>query len=173
MENVWKDLFVSKAAYVTEGTFGKRLLDNVLAFPATFKVSPVLPLLAVAAAFFRRKVWLVAGTALTVLVMLPTQIYPHRVVYLLPYMIGLVGEAFRVLQDWPSQATSTRLRWVLLGSAMVWAVGLSLIARPVMAWSQRSERAPNRLAETAEKMLGPRERNVSLARGSSTMLAAA
>ena len=158
---VWADLFVSKNAYLP-GTFVGRILENLLALPATFGISPIFPILAVVAAILRYRSYLVAAAVVALLSMLPTQIYGHRVLFLLPYFVGLVGDGYQEMSVRWSGPAGARLRQTCLGLAMAWAVALSLIGRSANAWSQREERDPERLITAAEVTLGHAQRRVYL-----------
>jgi hypothetical protein len=96
---------------------------------------------------------LAGAVALTALAMLPTQVYPARVIYLLPAMIALIGQGLRDLR------ALGRRRWLnggvaFLGLAVAWSVALSLVARPALALAQRADRDPDRLLEASTHALG-------------------
>jgi|GEM_PF-2668332 len=137
----WADIFVSKDAYLYQGSLLHRFLTGLAALPVASKLSPLLPLLAVLAVGFRRNRAIAVGAAATLLLMLPTQVYAGRVIYLLPYLVVLVIQAADALGARPPGAS----RWArdaALGLAFLWAAGLSLIGRPANAWAGRSARDP-------------------------------
>jgi len=121
-----------------------------------FGISPIFPILAVVAAILRYRSYLVAAAVVALLSMLPTQIYGHRVLFLLPITsVGLVGDGYQEMSVRWSGPAGARLRQTCLGLAMAWAVALSLIGRSANAWSQREERDPERLITAGGSHAGP------------------
>ncbi len=126
----------------------------------TFKFTPLLPIGALIGLTFRRNRWLAVATLITLLYLLSTNTYNNRTLYLLPYMFGLIGGAYGALfqselkltNRWPALYRS--ISWGGLTLMVFWAVGLSLVARPALALSQREGRDPRILLDAARASIG-------------------
>lgn len=101
-----------------------------------------------------KQAWTVAvGFCLILVFILSTNTYTHRYIYLLPYMTALLSIGIRHIDNLPngtylSLCTSGTLALAFL---LVWAVGITLIARPFNALTHASTRSPDvldRLAAT-------------------------
>ncbi|MEP7305878.1 MAG: hypothetical protein ABJA98_10195 [Acidobacteriota bacterium] len=142
------DALVSKQANSDSGSPWTYFPASVLNLVLSYEQSPCLPIAAVAAAFNRRNRVLAISAAVATISILPTHVYVHRVVYLLPYLIGLIGEGWRVA------AVSWLRSWgaAVMAIAVVWAGGISLVARPALALAARHARSPELLVEAAARL---------------------
>lgn len=146
------DVFTSSDQYYRRDAYLDLIVPAVSALADSYRLSPMVPLIGLACAPFSRPL----GFALVVTfaAMVPTIIYPHRVVYLLPLLIAMIGDTAR------RQVTGfamPALRWAVT-AALVWAAAISLVARPVQALlfndargHQQYERAADSLPELRGK----------------------
>jgi len=158
---VWHDVFVSKDAYLNQGSLPRRILSGLAGLPLAFKLSPILPLLTLGAVFFRRNLPVTIAAAATLAVMLPTQVYAGRVVYLLPYMMILVAQGAEEMEK-RSRRSWRRLRVGAVALVLLWASGLSLLARPANAWASRRARQPELIWAAADHDIGSGARKIYL-----------
>jgi hypothetical protein len=121
----------------------------------TYLVSALVPLIAIAGA--SRSRLLAVAAALVLAVIMPTMIFAHRVVYLLPYFIGIIGDATRTGISRPLPM----LKWAVTG-AVVWSAGISLIARPAQALMFRDARDPGHYERAADGLPEFRDRRIYL-----------
>lgn len=155
---VMADTGVTVQANSSVGSLWTRLPAAVWQLVLSYQHSPFLPLAAAAAAWSRGNRVLTVAAVAAALAMLPTQVYVHRVAYLLPYLIGLVGESWRRApvsrpQVWHAAAVTV---------ALIWAASLSLVARPALALTVRHARDSARLVEAAAQMPDLRNQRVYL-----------
>ncbi len=150
----WADAHTSKNAYVSSGSLAAVLARNVRSFFASCLLSPLLPAAATLFAFLPSCRWLAVAFGLTALAMLPTEVYPNRIIYLLPAMIALIGEGMRTIRalGWSNRRLSAGA--AMLALAVSWSAAVSLVARPALALSQREGRAPGKLLEASQAAFG-------------------
>jgi hypothetical protein len=126
----------------------KNLLDS-------FKFSQLLPVSALIGFIWGRG-RIMAWMALLVFVyILSTLLYLNRLIYLLPYAIGLIGGVYQIPSTLMANAKTRRLiTHVGLSLVIVGSVSLSLIIRPAIALSQRGERDPSILFSLGRESIG-------------------
>lgn len=105
-----------------------------------------------AAALLRRERRLALALGLALAVILLTMAYAHRLVYLLPYLVGLLAGAAHGAG--PNGARLPRLATAALAAAVAWAGLVTLAVRPAVALSQREGRDASRLLDTARRHIG-------------------
>lgn len=123
-------------------------------FWQSLQLGPWLFVLALPAWLVRRDCGLGLGLAVAVAITLATNAYVHRVVYLLPYALGLVTGA---ASEWSTRPVARWVPWVVRGglTAMLgWGVVLTLVLRPWLALGQAEGRNPAVLVEAATRALG-------------------
>jgi len=136
---------------VAKKSFVDSLLGSVQVFRGT---SPILPLLALVGAVFRREGGLIVATVGAVVIVLLTSPYSHRFVYLLPYLLVLSAGFYQHLAEQGSVKNHRRVGTIILMGLLAWSVGLTLVLRPVLAWGQKEARSPDILLEAAETSIG-------------------
>jgi hypothetical protein len=126
----------------------KNLLDS-------FKYSQLLPVSALIA-FIIGRGRLMAWMALLVFVyILSTRLYLNRLIYLLPYAIGLIAVVYQIPFTLIANAKRRRLiASVGLSLVIVVSVSSSLIIRPAIALSQREERDSSILFSLGRESIG-------------------
>jgi hypothetical protein len=147
------DVFTSTDQYYRSGSYVEMLPSAFQGLVSSYRLSPWLPLMALACAARSRLMAL--AMALTLAAMVPTAIYPHRVVYLLPFIIAMIGDATGA---WPGGAGQRTLRWTAT-AALAWAAGISLVARPVQALmfnDARGHHQYERAADSVPELSGKR-----------------
>lgn len=138
---------------------------EVAPFLQPFKLSPFLPAVALIALVFRRNRLLSVATLITVVYLLGARVYIYRVIYLLPFMLGLISNAlislFAASSSDVASSFTQRLknsyRKIAFSSLVVlilWAAFLSLVARPITAWRQRQDRNPEIILNAARQSIG-------------------
>jgi hypothetical protein len=129
----------------------------------SFKFSPFLPLVALVTLRYRFQIGLAIVTLLATALIISTNVYIHRAVYLLPYLIALVGGICSNRRNMYQSATKQpRLKLFILVLLLIWASSISLISRPAIALNQRELRSPNQLEEVARSSIGTGEHKVFL-----------
>ena len=121
----------------------------------SFKYSLLLPFSALIGSIWGRS-RLIAWMALLVFVyLLSTRLYSSRLIYLLPYAIGLIGGAYQVPFTLNANAKTRRLITHLgLSLMIIGGIGMSLIIRPAIALSQKEGRDPNILFDMGRESIG-------------------
>jgi hypothetical protein len=121
----------------------------------SFKYSLLLPFGALICFIWGRS-RLMAWMALLVFVyLLCTRLYIGRLIYLLPYAIGLIGGAYQIPFTLNANAKTHRLITHLgLSLLIVGSIGISMIIRPAIALSQKEGRDPNILFEMGRESIG-------------------
>ncbi len=88
--------------------------------------------------------------------MLPTHVYVHRIIYLFPYFVAFLGEAFLPSTRFPLNPAngqpSRGPAWLALGVAIACAAAVSLGVRSVDALLQRDARSESRLLAAAKQV---------------------
>lgn len=121
----------------------------------SFKYSLLLPLSALIGFTWGRS-RLMAWMALLVFVyLLSTRLYIDRLLYLLPYAIGMIGGAYQIPFTLNANAKTRRLiTHAGLSLLIVGSIGMSLIIRPVIALIQKEGRDPNILFKMGRESIG-------------------
>jgi len=119
----------------------------------SFKLSQVLPISILVAFVYARGKSLACATTIAIAYLCSTWVYLNRLIYLLPYAIGLIASAYQ---------TPVALRWkarhFILNTALailvVVSITLSLIVRPAIALSQQESRDPSALFQLGRDSIG-------------------
>jgi hypothetical protein len=145
---MFADSFLSQQAYYRTPLTLAVVPIKIGELLSSFQQSPIVPLLAGAALLTGRNRLLGVATLFTVAAMIPSNIYVHRVVYLLPYLFGLLGSG------WIKASAVPDRRWpaVVLGLAILWAASVSLVARPALALAAQAGRDPALIEQAAATM---------------------
>jgi hypothetical protein len=121
----------------------------------SLKYSQLLPVGALAG-FICGRGRLIGWMALLAFVyILSTRLYFNRLIYLLPYAVGLIGSAYQVPSQLNANAKTRRLIiHAGLAVVIVGSISLSLIFRPAIALSQKGERDPSILFKMGRESIG-------------------
>ena len=152
------DILVSQSANTSASSPSDYLPKAVWNLVYSFQLSPFLPLAAALVAGMRGNRVLAGALIVAVAGMLPTHMYVHRAVYLLPYAVGLVSEVWRG----PAMASQRTWRAPAMAVIVLWAATLSLGIRPAVALSEWHARSPSRIDEAAAQLPEIRSQRVYL-----------
>lgn len=136
-------------------------LKVIKAFIKTY--SPFLPLLALLGAFCRRDYGLVLVTLSALALIFATLIYEFRVLYLLPYFIALAAGSHQGSFKIVAGVGVKRFSIVSLILVVVFSAGISLAARPILAFKENEKRNPEQLYQAAKTFVGPGNLKVFMA----------
>jgi MFS family permease len=126
----------------------KNLLDS-------FKYSQLLPFSALIGFIWGRNRLMAFMALLVFFYILSTRLYVGRLVYLLPYAIGLIGGAYQMPFTLNADAKTRRLiTHIGLSLLIVGNISLSMIIRPAMALIQKEGRDPNILFDMGHESVG-------------------
>jgi hypothetical protein len=130
-------------------------LDSLILLFNFLKFSPILLLFAFIGCIKNKETLLFCACMFAIIVMLCTVVYSHRIQYLLPYfIIGAAGlYKFKGGQDLKTGTSFMKTGGLML--LLVWSVGLSLIARTLLALDYNEERQRRLIYQAANKMIGP------------------
>jgi hypothetical protein len=127
----------------------------------SFKHDPFLPLVALVGLGYRVQRGLAIGMLLAVMLVINTGVYPHRAVYLLPYLIASIGGMYSMQVGLgKSESNLHRFKFLVLILLLVWSSSLSLIFRPALALNQQSIRNPKLIEAVARSSIGAGEYRV-------------
>jgi hypothetical protein len=127
-------------------------------------LSAIALITAFLAALLRREAGLLLATLAGYALIASTLIYSARVLYLIPYLFALTAGLFLAP---PHRTVPGMPRWaraVLLIVLLVWTAGLSLVARPAVAFKERQDRDPQGLFQLAAEKIGEGPHEVYLDR---------
>jgi hypothetical protein len=130
--------------------------NQIIEILRVFKFSPLVLIIAVLATIWQRNIGLLIAGVIVSVLMIFTVVYIQRVQYLLPYVVVAIAGVYRM--RWPNNRNSTfyrRLKLSALAGCLIWCIGLSLVARTVLALDQPEERNRNLLLNAAQTMIGP------------------
>lgn len=130
------------------------LVSNTLAFAKVAARTPILALLALLGTLRRTSRGLVLTALAAVAWTLTMHVYTYRLVYLLPFAIGLASSGFNAAGDARPVLGVRRLSRVLVYVCLAWAVGLSLGARTYVGLRGASKRDPLMLTQEARRSIG-------------------
>lgn len=126
------------------------------------KYSPVLFLIALISAIWRREVGLVLAIMIASALMLSTLVYMHRVQYLLPYLISFAASFYQL--GWKYKYAYKSFGYILrvggLAGLLVWSISLSICIRSILALDKRAERSRDLIYQAAQSMIGPGKHSV-------------
>jgi hypothetical protein len=126
----------------------KNLLDS-------FKYSQLLPVSALIGFIWGRGRLMAWMAVLVFVYILSTRLYLNRLIYLLPYAIGLIAGVYQIPVTLNTNAKTRRLiTSVGLSLVIVGSVSSSLIIRPAIALSQKVERDPSILFSLGRESIG-------------------
>lgn len=132
------------------------------AFVKTF--SPMLPILAILSLFYRRNAGLKLVAFLTLLTIFSTLIYEFRLLYLLPYFVGLAGGIYVHLQnEKPTNRILKKISKSVLAVTTVWAILVSIFIRSGYALEENAHEDRNKISYAAESLIGKGNHKVFLA----------
>ena len=145
--NIWPVLMASQPEY--------NLSHQIINLLNSFRNSLLLPV-SILTGFIWRRGKLMAWMGLFVFVyLLSTRLYASRLIYLLPYAIGLIGGAYQIPLTINANAKTRRLiTHIGLSLLIVASIGVSMIARPAIALSQKEGRDPNILFDMGRESIG-------------------
>jgi len=144
---------VGMSTRVASNSVYLQLLNSLRAWAG----SPFVPIVAIVGLFNRRNTVLAIFSGLTFLsIILFTNVYVHRLVYFLPYMIALIAGFYQNITTINAQSSyhSWRSGQIVLFLLLIWAISVSMIARPLTALSQKNERSPQLLLNAGREWIG-------------------
>jgi hypothetical protein len=129
------------------------LISSFVELFRVLKFTPILFLTSVYFAVRHRQVGLLIALFILVALMMMTKVYIHRVQYLLPYFIAAIAGVYRLDRSlhFIFQPNIHKSFLVML---LAWPVGVSIIARQILANEGKEERKNERVYEAAMEMVG-------------------
>lgn len=133
----------------------QRYYTSLLELFRVLKFTPLLVLFAVFGLILKKEIGLLLVSFLTVLSIVITVVYNHRLIYLLPYLIVSVALFYKssALIHKPKEYNFFRSHLPLV-ILLVWSVGLSVGLRTVLAVNEMAERDRNLIFKAAKSMIG-------------------
>jgi hypothetical protein len=130
-----------------------QLIGSLIEIFRVLKFTPILFLATVYFVFRQRQIGLLIALMVLAIVMIMTKVYIHRVQYLLPYFIAAVAGVYRLDRNLRFSFHSG-IRKSFLVVLLGWSVGVSIIARYMLANEGKEERKNERVYEAAQAMVG-------------------
>lgn len=145
-----------------ENSSSLNIYGNSLEILRTLKYSPFLPLIALFTIVTRKELGLfIAGMSIIVLLVL-TVVYVHRVLYMVPYFVFVVANLYTTKQHERYKPIKKKVLNGFLTILLVWSVGLTLIARTVLASIDKDDRKREQIQVAAQQIIGKGEHRVFL-----------
>lgn len=135
-------------------------LKLIKAYTKTF--SPIFPVLGLFGALFCRDRGLIFVTIVTVILIFSTLIYEFRVLYLLPYFIILFSNLFKNVDLRFSSGILSKGKKFALIVTVIWAIGISLVARTALGIQASAEMDRDRVKQVLLTSIGEGEYSVFL-----------
>ncbi len=135
---------------------------DIKAWLVVFTLSPFLPLIALFSLIYNKQKLLGSMTIFAVTLVLVTQVYLFRAIYLLPYIIYIVSLLYQNSPKLQSNKINSRLKNSFLIIALIWCISLSIFVRPITALSQKTGRNPDLLVNAARSSIGTGQKRVLL-----------
>lgn len=138
----------------------QQIINGIKHLLQVLKFSPFLVIMASIGAIRGREWGLITAGAMVVLLMIATVVYSHRIQYLLPYFIVMASVLF--IQE-RGYGLKSKIKFTLvlaLASLLVWSIGLSLVARSIIAIEGKKELERGQIYKAAQNMIGVGEHAV-------------
>jgi hypothetical protein len=131
---------------------------------ATYKFDPFLLILFVAGLMFARNRKLVLVSLFVIFLTVSTKVYALRCIYLLPYLMCVVGDVFKPLPQTAPRNREKQQKFVvgLLALTLLWCLVFSLLLRPANALKQNQARDPGILQQAGLSLMGKGPHSVYL-----------
>jgi hypothetical protein len=131
---------------------------------ATFKFDPFLLILFGAGLVFARDRKLVLVSLFVIFLTVSTKVYALRCIYLLPYLMCVVGDVFKPLPRLSQASRQKRQKLVagILALTLLWCLVFSLLLRPANALKQSQVRDPAILQQAGLALIGKGPHSVYL-----------
>ncbi|WP_089321187.1 hypothetical protein [Pontibacter ummariensis] len=142
-----------------QGGGGLSITASFIEILRVLKFTPALLLMALLGVVRKRQPEVLIGGLVAVLLMMSTVVYISRVQYLLPYLVLSAATlfSFKTVGHKASLINTSALVLVLF-----WSVGLTIIARTIVALHKSEERNRELISRTARSMIGPGNHSVAL-----------
>jgi hypothetical protein len=128
---------------------------QVEALLASYKYSPFVPICAICVApLLAGDMALAVAFLVTFVYILSSRVYAMHVIYFLPYLVGLLGGAYSTLHLMNRSNRVARLMGIGLVWLVLFAAGVTLLARPVTVLRQASQRQPSILVRVGRSAIG-------------------
>ena len=127
---------------------------NAARYLSVFALSPFIPLLAIPSVLHSKNRLLGIATLVCMILLLGTRVDVNRVVYILPYLLGLASSNFAASELPGGRRYFRHALTAVLMCALLWCVGLSLVVRTLNAWPLRSSRDPQSLVRAGTDEIG-------------------
>jgi hypothetical protein len=120
----------------------------------TFKLNPLLPIIALVGIIYSHEKKLRLTTLFLFVLLLITRSYTFRIIYLLPYILCLIGGIYQYFAQKPQTKIHRRIVSSVLILLLTWSIVLSLVVRPVMALNQKAGKDPQILYSAGISSIG-------------------
>ncbi|MEJ5961907.1 ArnT family glycosyltransferase [Pedobacter immunditicola] len=138
------------------------IYTNSVEILRSLKFSPFLPIIALFTIIVRKELGLlIAGMTIVVLLVL-TVVYINRVLYMIPYFVFVVAYLYPARQPESFKPIKKSVLNGFLAVLLVWCVGLTLIARTVLAFDNKEERERGQISVAAQQLIGKGDHHVFL-----------
>lgn len=138
----------------------QQIINGIKHLLQVLKFSPFLVLMALIGAIRGREWGLITAGVTVVLLMIATVVYSHRIQYLLPYFIVMASVLFIQGRGYELKSKNKFTSVLALATLLVWSIGLSLVARSIIAIEGRKELERRQIYEAAQNMIGVGEHTV-------------
>lgn len=135
-------------------------LKLIKAFTKTF--SPLFPILALASLLYSQSKGLIFAAIFTLALIFATLVYEFRALYLLPYMLAMVGNVYLRLKLKPVSPVINKFSKVALGVLVLWSISISLVTRTYLGIKSKNEQQREKLYHAAFTSIGPGKHKVFL-----------
>ena len=154
-ENILQSLYANSHAGSDHNFQG--LINNIFELPRVLKYSPFIVLAAILAFFRIKHRGILFSLLLVTFLMIVTLVYVNRVQYLIPYLLLAISALYEKGFD---NNVSFNLKKILLGAMFMWALGLSVIIRSILVYSDQKQDERQMLYQAAGAMIGEGEHKV-------------
>lgn len=158
---IWDKLFMSFTNLTTisggSSNISNRLFSllNFAPLVSSFTISGLLPVVTVATLFFRRDRFLFTSALFATTVVLMTNPYHFRVVYLLPYFVGIIASLYNHKNArYNNRKNFYLVAYISLIILLIWASVISLLLRPSLALTQQEPRDYTTIVDVAKSEIG-------------------
>ncbi|BAY66038.1 hypothetical protein NIES22_61510 [Calothrix brevissima NIES-22] len=121
--------------------FLAELKSNLNDVIITYKINPLLPIIALVGMFYSRNKTLNLTLIFMGALLTSSKFYTFRAIYLLPYIIYMIVGIYKSFES-KHKKNHLRVVYSIVIILLTWSIVLSLIVRPVLALSQKESRDP-------------------------------
>jgi len=134
------------------------LLTEITSLIRVFIISPFLPIITFILIIQNNAKWLIFWLMILVAVVVGTDAYTHRAIYLIPYFILGLVQSLNVIYN-KNKKYKSEQKWLLLIplGLLIWSISITLGARTLIASKQYDTRNPKIIENIAKSMIGEGE----------------